>query len=32
MLMNGVSEIEVATIDDDGNPAIRGTDQKCDKL
>ncbi len=32
MLMNGASEIEAATVDYDGNLAIRETDQNGDKL
>ncbi len=32
MLEDGASEIEAATVDDDGNLAIRGTDQNGDKL
>jgi hypothetical protein len=31
MQVDGASDIEVATIGDDGNPAIRGTGQKRDK-
>ncbi len=32
MLVDGASEIELATVGDDGRPAIRGIGQKRDKL